>query len=186
MIDYADQIYCCEQELTAAERSLCSAGYKNLVGNRRAELRVLAGLLSREEAKPTEKHMMPCIRKYRETIEQELRSYCRRILKLVDDHLLPNVKSVEAKVFYLKMRGDYNRYLCEFGDNSQGIEVARSSYEEADNLARNNLASTNPIRLGLHLNTSVFYYEILNKHERAIELANRAFEDAIANIDNVN
>ena len=99
---------------------------------------------------------------------------------------MPNVKSVEAKVFYLKMRGDYNRYLCEFGDNNQCVESARSSYEEADNLARNNLASTNPIRLGLHLNISVYYYEILNKHERAIELANRAFEDAIANIDNVN
>jgi len=115
-----------------------------------------------------------------------LRGYCKRILKLVDEHLLPNVKSVEAKVFYLKMRGDYNRYLCEFGDNNQCVESARSSYEEADNLARNNLASTNPIRLGLHLNISVYYYEILNKHERAIELANRAFEDAIANIDNVN
>lgn len=89
-------------------------------------------------------------------------------------------------MFYLKMRGDYNRYLCEFGDNNQCVESARSSYEEADNLARNNLASTNPIRLGLHLNISVYYYEILNKHERAIELANRAFEDAIANIDNVN
>jgi 14-3-3 protein epsilon len=115
-----------------------------------------------------------------------LRGYCKRILKLVDEHLLPNVKSIEAKVFYLKMRGDYNRYLCEFGDNNQCVESARSSYEEADNLARNNLASTNPIRLGLHLNISVYYYEILNKHERAIELANRAFEDAIANIDNVN
>lgn len=115
-----------------------------------------------------------------------MRGYCKRILKLVDEHLLPNVKSIEAKVFYLKMRGDYNRYLCEFGDNNQCVESARSSYEEADNLARNNLASTNPIRLGLHLNISVYYYEILNKHERAIELANRAFEDAIANIDNVN
>lgn len=104
----------------------------------------------------------------------------------MDEHLLPNVKSIEAKVFYLKMKGDYNRYLCEFGDNNPGIETARGSYEEADNLARNNLASTNPIRLGLHLNISVFYYEILSKHERAIELANRAFEDAIANIDNVN
>jgi 14-3-3 protein epsilon len=89
------------------------------------------------------------------------------------------VKSIEAKVFYLKMRGDYNRYMCEFvsntGESHVFVETARSSYEEADNFARNNMASTNPIRLGLHLNISVFYYEILNKHERAIELANRAF-----------
>lgn len=75
------------------------------------------------------------------------------------------MKSIEAKVFYLKMRGDYNRYLCEFPPENQAfIENARSSYEEADNIARNNLASTSPTRLGLHLNIAVFYYETLGKH----------------------
>jgi 14-3-3 protein epsilon len=33
------------------------------------------------------------------------------------------------------------------------------------------LASTHPIRLGLALNFSVFYYEILNSPERACHLA---------------
>lgn len=92
---------------------------------------------------------------------------------------MPKVKSVEDKIFYLKMRGDYNRYLCEFfeGDeSSKCLEYARHSYEEADGLARSNLASTNPVRLSLHLNMAVFCHEILGKHERALELANRAFE----------
>lgn len=45
------------------------------------------------------------------------------------------------------------------------------------------LQPTNPIRLGLALNFSVFYYEILNSPERACRLAKGAFDDAIAELD---
>jgi len=45
------------------------------------------------------------------------------------------------------------------------------------------LAPTNPIRLGLALNFSVFYYEVMNSPERACNLAKQAFDDAIAELD---
>lgn len=45
------------------------------------------------------------------------------------------------------------------------------------------LAPTHPIRLGLALNFSVFYYEILNSPDRACRLAKAAFDDAIAELD---
>lgn len=45
------------------------------------------------------------------------------------------------------------------------------------------LATTHPIRLGLALNFSVFYYEILNSPDRACHLAKQAFDDAIAELD---
>jgi len=45
------------------------------------------------------------------------------------------------------------------------------------------LPPTNPVRLGLALNYSVFYYEILNSPERACHLAKQAFDDAIAELD---
>lgn len=61
-----------------------------------------------------------------------------------------------------------------------------AAYKEADLRAKENLVSTNPIRLGLHLNMSVFYYEIMQKTSEAIALAEKAFEDAIETIDNVN
>ena len=38
-------------------------------------------------------------------------------------------------------------------------------------------------RLGLALNFSVFYYEILNSPDRACRLAKAAFDDAIADLD---
>lgn len=39
------------------------------------------------------------------------------------------------------------------------------------------------LRLGLALNFSVFYYEILNSPDRACRLAKAAFDDAIAELD---
>ena len=45
------------------------------------------------------------------------------------------------------------------------------------------LAPTHPIRLGLALNFSVFYCEILNSPDRACRLAKAAFDDAIAELD---
>ncbi|KAH6822448.1 general regulatory factor 12, partial [Perilla frutescens var. hirtella] len=49
--------------------------------------------------------------------------------------------------------------------------------------ASSELASTHPIRLGLALNFSVFYYEIMNSPERACHLAKQAFDEAIAELD---
>ena len=64
------------------------------------------------------------------------------------------------------MKGVYNRYFAEFlldNDYNDALENALNTYKEADKLAKMNLAPTNPIRLGLNLNMSVFYYEIMQK-----------------------
>ncbi len=47
-------------------------------------------------------------------IETELNGICQDVLDLLRDVLIPNSEVAEAKVFYMKMRGDYYRYLCEF------------------------------------------------------------------------
>jgi 14-3-3 protein epsilon len=52
-------------------------------------------------------------------------------------------------------------------------------------VAQTELTPTHPIRLGLALNFSVFYYEILNSPDRACHLAKQAFDDAIAELDSL-
>ena len=92
------------------------------------------------------------------------------------------------------MKGDYHRYLAEFQDADAkkvlarvpsdpqasshratppqaSAEAARVSYDAAQGVATQSLAPTHPIRLGLALNFSVFYYEILNSPDRACHLA---------------
>ena len=87
------------------------------------------------------------------------------------------------------MLADFNRYLCEFpgdGDIRDFRDQAEKCYREAESAARQNLPQTNPVRLSLHLNMSVFLWEICGDSETAQNMANRAFEEAIANIDTVN
>jgi len=84
------------------------------------------------------------------------------------------------------MKGDYHRYLAEFatGDRrSQSADKSLAAYKAASEIAVTELAPTHPIRLGLALNFSVFYYEILNSPDRACHLAKQAFDDAIAELD---
>ena len=57
------------------------------------------------------------------------------------------------------------------------------SYQQASQIANKDLPPTHPIRLGLALNFSVFYYEILNSPDRACHIAKQAFDDAIAELD---
>ena len=80
----------------------------------------------------------------------------------------------ESKVFYYKMKGDYHRYLAEFATGNDRKEAAENSlvaYKAASDIAMTELPPTHPIRLGLALNFSVFYYEILNSPDRACRLA---------------
>ena len=72
------------------------------------------------------------------------------------------------------MKGDYFRYLAEVavGDIRTGVlEDSQKAYQEAFEIAKSKMQPTHPIRLGLALNFSVFYYEILNSPEKACQLA---------------
>jgi len=83
-------------------------------------------------------------------------------------------------------QGDYHRYLAEFatGDARKGAaEQSLVAYKAATDVATSELAPTHPIRLGLALNFSVFYYEILNAPDRACHLAKQAFDEAISELD---
>merc|ERR1711941_187964 len=71
------------------------------------------------------------------------------------------------------------------GDAKSKAENARLAYDEAQKVAEKDLAVTHPIRLGLALNFSVFQYEVLQNPEEACKMARTAFEDAIAELDNV-
>ncbi|GAA5887652.1 hypothetical protein JCM6882_001483 [Rhodosporidiobolus microsporus] len=172
-------------ELTVEERNLLSVSYKNVIGARRASWRIISSIEQKEEAKGNASQVAK-IKAYREKVEAELADVCNDILEVLDQHLIPAAQAGESKVFYHKMKGDYHRYLAEFaaGDQRQkASDAAHESYKTASEIATSELAPTHPIRLGLALNFSVFYYEILNSPEKACHLAKMAFDDAIAELD---
>ncbi|PPR99037.1 hypothetical protein GOBAR_AA21628 [Gossypium barbadense] len=185
-------------ELTVEERNLLSVGYKNVIGARRASWRILSSIEQKEESKGNEQNVKK-IKTSRQKVESELSNICKDIMGVINEHLIPSCLGGESTVFYYKMKGDYYRYLAEFKMGDERKEAADQSMKayqaivylvlenpkmpSATTTAEAELPPTHPIRLGLALNFSVFYYEIMNSPERACHLAKQAFDEAISELD---
>mmetsp|Transcript_3999 Transcript_3999/g.9076 ORF Transcript_3999/g.9076 Transcript_3999/m.9076 type:complete len:239 (+) Transcript_3999:77-793(+) len=187
MADYMELVGKTGDELSVEERNLLSVAYKNAVGSRRAAWRIITSVENKEKSKGNEEQA-GFAKEYCGKVEAELQKICDTILGLLDSSLISKASNDESKVFYLKMKADYYRYIAEFtdGDKKSGAaEKARQAYQEAHDTAEKGLVVTHPIRLGLALNYSVFQYEVLSNPDEACKMARTAFEDAIAELDNV-
>ncbi|XP_034400922.1 14-3-3 protein beta/alpha-B-like [Cyclopterus lumpus] len=171
--------------LSNEERNLLSVAYKNVVGARRSSWRVVSSM----QLKSENSGKTALAKAYKEKIESELKDICKEVLNLLDDHLILKAATPDSKVFYLKMKGDYFRYLAEVASENDKQEIINSSqdaYQDALDISAKEMPPTHPIRLGLALNFSVFYYEIVNSPEKACHLAKTAFDEAISMLDTLN
>jgi 14-3-3 protein epsilon len=173
-------------DLNSDERNLLSIAYKNSVSTRRTALRTIMAYEMKEKKKDNSA-FLPYIQEYRTKIEEELTKMCNNVLNTIDEHLLKKAEDDEAKVFYMKMKGDYNRYVAEYAIGEQKKKVsdeALKAYKEASEAAKN-LSAIHPIALGLSLNFSVFYYEVINDHEIACKIAQETLDLANKELPNV-
>ncbi|XP_002730566.1 14-3-3-like protein [Saccoglossus kowalevskii] len=172
--------------LTEEERNLLSVAYKNVVCARRSSFRVISSIYSKSSQTSNDRHLKLCC-KYREKIQKELNELCNTVLDLLDKYLIPRATaSDDSTVFYLKMKGDYYRYLAEVADSDdrqEHVTNATKAYNKAYDISATKMVPSHPIRLGLALNFSVFHYEILCDHEAACKLGKEAFEEAVNDKD---
>ncbi|XP_022102109.1 14-3-3 protein zeta-like, partial [Acanthaster planci] len=178
-----------DPELSAEERNLLSVAYKNVIGARRASWRIINSIQQKQHDTSTCMKQQ-VIESYRLQIEQELKDSCYDVLKILDERLIPsamNSNVTESKVFFHKMKGDYYRYLAEVSPQAEREEPTKKAQEAYCCACEDAspLATTHPIRLGLALNFSVFYYEIMGKQDKACEVAKKAFDDALAELDSL-
>ena len=160
-------------ELSNEERNLLSVAYKNYVGGRRSSWRVISSIEQKTEGSEKKQQMA---KEYREKVETELREICKDVLSLLDNYLIPKASNAESKVFYLKMKGDYFRYLSEVASGEARaavIEDSQKAYQDAFEISKAEMQKTHPIRLGLALNFSGFYYDMKQPAE-AVNLADQA------------
>jgi len=189
-----------KESLTVDERNLLSVAYKNVIGARRASWRTL-------NAESQDEKNAGLIKHYKKTVEQELKSICKNVIAILEENLIKKeeIKKImdaapkesdgsndkdlsksqdgEAQVFYLKMAGDYYRYLAEAVPSDANEKKAAQFYKQAFELSTEVLEPTHPIRLGLALNYSVCFYEILKDKKKACQLAKDAFDEAISKLD---
>ena len=176
-------------DLNSDERNLLSIAYKNSLTSRRTALRTVIAYETKEKKKDGSL-FLGYIQEYRIKIETELTEMCEKVLASIDKNLLPKVKKedVEAKVFYLKMKGDYNRYIAEYARDKAKEKVSQDAlkaYEEATKYADELNDPIHPIALGLALNFSVFYYEVMGKHEKACDIAKAKLDSANTEMDKI-
>ena len=185
-LDYMEQIIKNKNgDLTEEERNLVSVASKNCVSTKRGAWRSIYGIEVREKTNNSKYQHL--VSQLKIKLEKELMQACERMLNFIDNFLLKNSSSPESKVFYLKLKGDYYRYIAEFSLGNNHEDIANSSlkaYKQATEAATS-LKCNNPIKLGLALNYSVFHYEVLNNPLEAINIANTAFNDGITNLDNL-
>jgi len=165
--------------VTSDERNLLSVAFKNLISSKRAACRTIVAV----EQNPKYAKFNEALTSYKGTIESKLRDDCQRIIDMINVNVLAKPCEGEAKAFFVKMVGDYYRYMAENakGEQLEGVkQKALQAYEEANAIA---LPPCNPIKLGLALNFSVFHYEAMKNHKAACELADQTLQDALDKID---
>ena len=175
-----------DKDLSNDERNLLSIAYKNSVSSRRTALRTIIAYETKEKKKETST-FLPFIQEYHKKVQEELNKACQNILNVIDQTLLKRAEDAEAKVFYSKMKGDYNRYVAEYAEGDLKKQVsdgALAAYKEASESAKG-LPVLNPIALGLALNFSVFYYEVMNDHDTACKIADEALTNANKELPNI-
>ena len=176
-----------DPKLTKEERNLLSAGYKNIISDKRSSWRLLNNMERKEEEKKNTLQVAN-IKEIKDKIEKELNKICDEIQSVIDKYLIPNATDAENKVFYLKLKADYYRYKCEFANDKEFNDAcanAEKVYQEAYEISNKELPITNSTRLGLDLNFSVFYYEIKGLKEEACNIAKNAFDESMKVLDDL-
>ena len=180
-----DIIKSTDKDLNSNERGLLSIAYKNLISSGRNALRVIQAYEAKY--KKIDSNYINYILEYKKQIEDELTKRCQHAIKTINDYLLKKVEDEESKLFYIKMKGDYNRYIAEYaeGDLKQLVsDEASKAYNETVELVKK-LPGLNPIALGTALSYSVFYHDIYNDNKKAIDIAKAAIEKADKEFSNI-
>ena len=166
-------------DVSADERNLLSVAFKNLISSKRAACRTIAAI----EQNPKYGKYADALSGYKTSIEGKLTADCQRIVDMIKSKVLSKSCDGEPKAFFIKMIGDYYRYIAENARDSlleQVKQNALKAYNEANQIK---LPPCNPIKLGLALNFSVFHYEVMKNHKAACELADKALQEALDKID---
>ena len=118
-------------DVSSDERNLLSVAFKNLISSKRAACRTIAAI----EQNPKYSKFSDALAGYKATIESKLQEDCEKIINMINEHVLKKTCSGEPQAFFVKMVGDYYRYIAENakGDNLETVKnKALESYKAAD------------------------------------------------------
>ena len=163
-----------KDDLNKDEKNIFYKSFKNIINSKRSAWR--SADYMEEKEKNDERIAM--IKNYKDILEKDIYDVCKNVIALINNFLLTKTILDESKIFFLKMKADYYRYLSEFQsliENKNYLDESEKNYKNAIELSQN-ISWINPTKLGLYLNYSVFYYENKKDTKKAIQIAKEAIK----------
>ena len=186
--EYDDMLYFMKRFILMKDDLMCSddsnlfsIACKDNIKNMRQSLRTIQAYKSKEKKKSSSE-FLDYIIEYEKFVGDEMYDKCQEVIKFIDDNIFKksNYKeySDELKLFYIKMKADYNKYIAET-EHSKKKECEREAekyYDEGEIFAKK-ISISSPYKLGLLLNKSEFIYEVKENHKKAMELAKSTIKE---------
>jgi uncharacterized membrane protein len=96
-------------DVTSDERNLLSVAFKNLISSKRTAWRTISAI----EQNPKYQKFNESLASYKKRIEEGLYKDCENVIAIIQTRVLNKTSEVEARAFFVKMVGDYYRYIAE-------------------------------------------------------------------------
>ena len=173
-------------KLNKEECEILSAGFKNMITDKRNSWRLLHSMERRE--KKNKSHIANHINEIKTNVENEIRHICKELQLLIDKYLLPNFEDHESEVNFYQLKADYYRYICEFAagkEFNENLEKSEEFYKKAHNTSIKDLPVNNCTRVGVALNYAIFLYEIKGDKKLAFDIAKKAFDESMKFVDDL-
>ena len=175
--DEVKKLAYCRDPLTPEDEATVSVVTKARIDSLRKARRIIMLVEEREDNKGKVNRVIG-LRTFKTRIEEELGTLLNDFIANIDGAFLAHPTSEPSKILFLKMKADYSRYLAEI--NRMNVQTVQAAYAAASEAARQALGPAHPLRTGIALNFSVFYYEILQNHDAAINIAKVAQDEAVS------
>ena len=168
---------------TQSERNWIMACFKRTIPEKRCSYRAIMHQQYREQ----NEHHLQLINNYANKIQKEIVDASTEMITLVDEILKMDLLVDEDRLYYCYLKGDYCKLLLDVDhlESSKWKLLYCQTFEEGRQ-ALDNLEPLSVIRLKTSLAASVFYYEVMNDQQKAMEIAKSAFDAAIPTLEEVN
>ena len=165
------------KDLLPQERELLTYGFITYINSKRRSLHVCMAFETKEK-KLYDSPILTHITNYRRKLETDLNNTIQDIINILDSTLIKNSENNLTKIYYLKLKGDFNRYITEYekgNERERALNNGLKSYQDAINLSKN-MNIMNKLLLGLSLNFSIFEYEVIGERKNAISIADECIK----------
>lgn len=165
-----------EREVPTTLRNLLSVAFNGCVGQLRKSCRVLK-LIEQTELAKNNSQPATCAKEYILKIQKEISTHCKKALEYAESmYAFPSDRDI--KVFLLKMRGDFSRYLAELRNTEDFEKRCGDATRFYDEALKVGLPADHHLVLGVQLNKAIFVYEVQNNRPAAINVLKKALQEA--------